>query len=508
MIDNEENLQDNSLEEKESFQDNDKKKPDSIEDKITQMYKILEEINSKENKEENSLLSVNIFGDNANVINAKTISDSNIQSRKSNNLSNDVNDNRISLDNQNDFEEFVEKHKNTKVLTALIAIASLEIIEEENFEIVCNQLKNRINTIQPKEDWQLDSPFESRASLLKNAFLKIIKVKKNTHFGIIETNCICFTNPSMGKKIRAWLWDMYPQFRDMIIDWLISLIPSNGMFLKATIQEGIAEYSSIDFIYSVKNIFPKLSDPLDDFNISTLSASFEKIYENKDEIEIVENLLYEWICRENSDLWMVSFRVFSKGYAKKCETKINNVLRCYALGQKEPKDKYLFYIMGFAHRSDKIACGIIDVLCSEFIQQKLKANKDQIAYSFLWLLLFDMISINEQDNLVFIQKANDSILRKKMRPIIHHILSYYQMRKSLFEILESFLINHCDNRSDWTNIEKFIRELAFTGNKEDFDRIIAWLNKNQSNRQLCSFSEYMGCYLNNLLTAQKNKGDK
>lgn len=506
MIENEEILQDNLSEENESFQNDDEKKPESLEDKITHICKILEEINSKEKKGENPLLSVNIFGDNANVINAKTIADSNIQSRDSNNSSKDELGNKISLENQDEFEEFVERHKNTKVLTALIAVASLEIIEEEKFELVCDQLKEKIDIIvQPREeDLRLDSPFESRYRLLKNAFLKVIQFKKNTHFGMVETNCICFVDPSMGERIRAWIWEMYPQFRNTIIDWLIKLIHSNGMFLKATIQEGIAEYSSIDFVYSVNNIFPQLSNSLDDFNISALSVSFEKIYEKKDELEIVENLLYEWICRKDLDLWMVSFRLFAKGYAKKCEAKISNVIRYCVFGHKHPKDKHLFYLMGFAHRSDRIACEIIEVLYSEFIEQKLKVDRDQIAYSFLWLLLFDVITQTEKDdNLVFMEKSNDLILRRKMRPIIHHILSYYQLRKSLFEILDSFLLNHCENKSEWIDIEKFIRELAFTGNKEDYERIMVWLNKNKSNKQLYAFSEYMICYLTNLLTSQK-----
>ncbi len=507
MVEKEEVLQDNFSEENESLQsDDNENKPDTIEGKITHICKLLEEINSKENKENNPLLSVNIFGDNANVINAKTITDSSIQCRDSKHSSKDESGNKISFDNQDDFEEFVERYKNTKVLTALIAVASLEIIEEEKFELVCDQLKEKIDTIvQPREeDLRLDSPFESRYRLLKNAFLKVAQVKKNTHFGMVETNCICFVDQSMGEKIRAWIWEMYPQFRGVIIDWLLELIPFNGMFLKATIQEGIAEYSSIDFVYSVNNIFPKLSNPLNDFNISALSVSFEKIYEKSIGLEAVENLLYEWICRKNSDLWMVSFRLFAKGYAEKCEAKIRNVIHYCIFEHKHPKDKYLFYLMGFAHRSDRIACEIIEVLYSEFINQKLKAQKDQIAYSFLWLLLFDVISKRErEDNLVFIEKSNDLMLRKKMRPIIHHILSYYQLRKSLFEILDSFLLNHCKNKSEWTNVEKFFQELAFTGNREDFERIMVWLNKNKSNKQLFDFSKYMICYLNNLLKSKK-----
>ncbi len=507
MVENEEVLQDNFSEENESFRsDDNEKKPDTIEGKITHICKILEEISSKENKEDNPLLSVNIFGDNANVINAKTITDSSIQGRDSKNLSKDELGNKISFDNQDDFEEFVEKYKNTKVLTALIAVASLEIIEEEKFELVCDQLKEKIDIIvQPREeDLRLDSPFESRYRLLKNAFLKVAQVKKNTHFGMVETNCICFVDQSMGEKIRMWIWELYPQFRGIIIDWLLKLTHSNGMFLKATIQEGIAEYSSIDFVYSVNNIFPKLSNPLNDFNISALSVSFEKIYEKSIDLEAVENLLYEWVCRKNLDLWMVSFRLFAKGYAEKCETKIRNVIHYCIFEHKHPKDKYLFYIMGFAHRSDRIACEIIEVLYSEFMKQKLKADKDQISYSFLWLFLFDVISKRErEDNLVFMEKSNDLMLRKKMRPIIHHILSYYQLRKSLFEILDSFLLNHCKNKSEWTNIEKFFQELAFTGNKEDFERIMVWLNKNKSNKQLYNFSNYMICYLNNLLISKK-----
>ncbi len=449
----------------------------------------------------------NTYGDNANFTVADSIEKSNIQGGKGDNSNNNTSpDENILIDDEKNFEKYINKYKNTKNFLALIAIASLEKIEETNFEFVCNQLKNHLDEfISPTEDDKLlDSMFESRTSLLKNTFAIRVTMKRNTHTGIIDTNCICFSDEKLAMKIRNWLWTMYPQFRNAIIDWLIELSKIDKWFLCATAQNSIAEYATLDFEYSLDRIFTKLYKNPKYSEISTLAFVIEKFYDKNICNDNIENLLFSWFQQDNHDLWMVSFRLCAKGYAYKCKEKLSEVLNKHIFNPNYREDRYFLYIMGFAHRSKYISEKLIYVLHKQIEQQKLKYQKDQIAQIFLWLMLYDFFTTDENyPNLVFIDCANTLELRKQLRPILQHILSDFQLRTKLYEILNAFFTEYKTNSNDWKQVEKFIRELAFTGKKQDFDKTINWLEKNKKNEQLIEFSKYMIMYLNDTLLNQK-----
>ncbi|MBQ3604308.1 MAG: hypothetical protein IJA02_10740 [Clostridia bacterium] len=453
-------------------------------------------------------ITINMYGDYSNVINADTINDSDIQRSESNALASKVSKEKSQIKSEDDFEKFVDQYKNTKTLSALIAVASLDRIEERNFDYVCDELKSRLDELtQPtQEDLKLDSPFESRYRLLKTAFMRTLSVKRNTHTGLIDTNCICFSDETMAERIRIWLWIMYPQFRSVVIDWLLHIGLSNDWFLSATAQNGVAEYATIDFDYTISKIITKLRKNLNNYNISTLSMIIERFYEKNLNKDNVENLLLQWISEKN-DLWMVSFRLWAKGYAQKCEGKMLDVINKCLFSSERRKEKYFMYIMGFAHRSEFISNSIINILNSHFTNCSQKSEKDYIAQTFLWLLLFDYFTTDEIHKLlVFVNSSNSKNTREKMRPIIHYVLGYHHMRKNLFEILNSFFAEYNANSGEWASTEKFIRELAFTGKKEDFERVISWLTKSRDS--LPDFSAHMIAYLNNMLFIQNNSKEK
>lgn len=329
-------------------------------------------------------------------------------------------------------------------------------------------------------------------------------MKRNTHTGLIDTNCICFSDESLAMKIRNWLWTMYPQFRDAIIDWLIELSNINKWFLCTTAQNGIAEYATIDFEYSLNKIFTRLYKKTNKSEIPTLAFVIERLYEKNICKDNLENMLFDWLGYDNNDLWMVSFRLCAKGYANKCKEKLSEVLNKHIFNPNFREDRYFIYIMGFAHRSKYISKKLIDVLHKQFEQQKLKYHKDRTAQIFLWLMLYDFFTTDEDyPNLIFVDCANTLELRKQIRPILQHILGDFQLRTKLHEILNAFFTEYKTNSNDWKQVEKFIRELAFTGKKQDFDRTINWLEKNRKNKQLFEFSKYMIMYLNDTLLNQK-----
>lgn len=449
----------------------------------------------------------NTYGDNPNFVVAKNIENSSIQGKEIHNGSSDnPSDEVILLVDEKSFEKYINRFKNTKKFLALIAIASLEKIEETNFEFVCNALKEHLDKVflPTEDDKPADSPFESRTSLLNSTFSTHVVMKRNTHTGLIDTNCICFSDESLAMKIRNWLWTMYPQFRDAIIDWLIELSNINKWFLCTTAQNGIAEYATIDFEYSLNKIFTRLYKKTNKSEISTLAFVIERLYEKNICKDNLENMLFDWLGYDNNDLWMVSFRLCAKGYANKCKEKLSEVLNKHIFNPNFREDRYFIYIMGFAHRSKYISKKLIDVLRKQFEQQKLKYQKDRTAQIFLWLMLYDFFTTDEDyPNLIFVDCANTLELRKQIRPILQHILGDFQLRTKLHEILNAFFTEYKTNSNDWKQVEKFIRELAFTGKKQDFDRTINWLEKNRKNKQLFEFSKYMIMYLNDTLLNQK-----
>lgn len=451
----------------------------------------------------NNNKTVNMYGDNPNLINADNIENSNIQSRSAtiDYQKSDISK-TIQLNDEHSFERYVNKFKNTKTFFALIAVASLEIIEETQFEFICNELKGFLDVvIQPVEQEQsLDTAFESRMFLYDNAFLVKTVAKRNTHAGLINTKCLSFSDKSLAEKVRVWVWDLYPQFRNAVIDWLIALNSLDKWFICTTAQNAIAEYSKIDFEYTLQTVFPKLYRKTNEAKIATLSFVIEKLYEKGMYEKNIEKLLLGWFGTINNDLWMVGFRLYAKGYVKNCKEKMYDVLYSHIFDPLFRKDKDFLYIMGFAHRSKHISNLLIDVISESFNNQRIKVGRDEIAKIFIWLVLYDFFTTDENyPLLVFADYANESDLRKRMRPILHHILNNYQMRSRLLEILNAFIIVYDEKSIKYTSIEKFIRELAFTGKKEDYERIVLWLSKNEKNENTSRFSRHMLKYLNGFL---------
>ncbi len=449
----------------------------------------------------NNNKTVNMYGDNPNLINADSIENSNIQTREFEQHQSNVKK-VINIIDEDSFEMYVDKFKNTKVFLALVAISSLEMIEETQFELICKKLKEHLDSvIGPIEEEQtISSAFESRKTLYDNAFLVKTVTKRNTHAGFIYTKCLSFSDETMAEKIRNWMWELYPQFRNAIIDWLIDLSNIDKWFICVTAQNAIAEYSKIDFEFTLQTIFPKLYKKTNGAKIATLSFAIEKLYEKGLYEKNIEKLLLGWLGTINNDLWMVGFRLYAKGYIKNCDDKICDVIYKHIFDSNFRKDTDFLYIMGFAHRSKKISHLLIKVISECFSKQRMKLDKDEIAKVFIWIVLYDYFTTDETYSLlVFVDYANEADSRKLLRPILHHILSNYQLRRRLFEILNAFIIEYDEKGGQYNLIEKYIRELAFTGKKEDYDKALLWLNKNIKTEKMSHFSKYMIDYLNEFL---------
>lgn len=453
--------------------------------------------------------TVNLYGDNLNAVFAESIRDSNIQGRGETKSSNTQTENTIDQPHSDvDFELYVNKYKNTKIFFTLIAVASLTKVEEVNLEYVCDTLKKELDAVTRFSDGEdiLYDAFDSRVHLFHYAFLTRTKINRNTHAGWIPINCVCFLDESFSSRVRSWIWLLYPQLRDAILIWLLKLSKTDKRFLCAMAQNGIAEYATLDFEYALNQIFPYFNKKCNESEIATLSNILQSFYEKSVHIENIENMLLNWFGYENNDLWIVGLRLCAKGYAIRCQERMKSVLSKHIFDVNLRKNKDYIYILNFAHRSEFISDQFIGVLDDKFSHSNYLAEKDETANIFIWFMIFDLLILDDNyPAILFAQCANEKTFRRKMRPILHYIMSKYSLRKQMYDVLEAFVIKYQQFCSDWSKIERFFIEIAFTGKKEDFDKTIEWLHHCQKDEREYDFSKNIQNLLKNTLNQNKGK---
>lgn len=418
-------------------------------------------------------------------------------------------------------ESLFKEHSETGYRVILITLIALKIVPTAHLFSLAERLNMHISsgvTEQTKVGFQYYANWSIEDVLKILGSEKIIASIKS-EAGELPVSCITLKDRSCFAKLATTIWNEYPGFRDGIMKWLleISEIKELRPLILHQIANAIASFSAADFSYAKTSILPYFTHnkKRDDFYF--LRQIFTRCLLNDDCKCNAETLLIHWCRLEQNDfLWKIALAICStaaecKFYSAVCD-RINQIIqRELQQGILVKGTKTIYYFkpetgvpFRILQENANASDAYLTVFASCFAACETYQDYLRFGYyasSLLWIDYMEEGYPNYQS--IFISSLNRKEIRTRMIPVMCYIWKKQPLRTQFMEPVFCAYVKELESyQKPWEYMKRFLKTIAFTGNRIDYDNTIRMLERlNKINMQE-SIPKQMIRYLKNLLCSR------
>ncbi len=373
---------------------------------------------------------------------------------------------------ETDLAEFIKDYAGTTIFYALISLTALEIIPENKLYYIVNLLFNRFTKDTDMEGTASDVwkekmilPFED---LLDTIGARRVEAVQKSNAGDIPISCMAFENAEEIQWLCRALWNNYPQYREVIVNWLFDLKddPLIKGLISFQIAGGMSRFAKVDFNYANDYIIGRLASKkqYDDLKYLVIILNDLKEQYSKN----IDCLLCYWL-NNDTVLWQVGYRMYAKGqdfdYLTLVERKIKGII------EADMKPEIMKYpdLAGWfsasrndivipAHFQTKLAELMIRTLSLAF--SKCKSFDEQKIAALYFLILFreDFLCAHRPyHELIFIRAFNHET-KKDISALVLFIWA-----RTFFQLLPMRIVT-------WRKVQlKRLRDMNHFGSRQYLD---------------------------------------
>lgn len=404
-----------------------------------------------------------------------------------------------------DLDTFIQKYKNTRYVAMLITLSMIKIIPEQYFFTIADLLNAKINSLNEGDKEDKDIFLSNEVVIRKLSAVKV-QATINSHIGKIPFECFMFKKEISNSDMVRQIWKNYIFIRGEIYSWLIEIsrIQELRKYILAHIFQTITEIALMDFQFAQSHIIPDLIKGKNNDSEFLLVKLLEKGLQLNTYKQNIDNLLIHWCTIDNSWLWKIAFSLYDKDNKCKFHIKLKERLHLIIKGELEAGTEFIHSDVVYRYQyGSSIDFGLIqehDELAEIYIYELAKifnkccSRKEKIRFGYYFVNLFYQDFMEEgypKYKMVFLNIFNNKELRKAMEPVIKYIWETRIFREEIVKILLLYLKLLCDNNRDSNYIKCFIRAIAFTGEKEDYDNTVRFLEKAKDNRVAAQMKDYL-----------------
>lgn len=416
-----------------------------------------------------------------------------------------ITEKKYKLYNQSECSEFVYKYKNSLHFAYAISISLFEYVPVSSLQSLAEHLMRRLPVNlneKGEEDNTFKNPFISLNTILSIIGAETGVITYTSCFENVSEKCVYF--PEQHDQVMANFWEMFPLLRNQITSWLIESYSSahinNGSFKAKCFINAMVNIIKLDFSDSLNRLFMQLTSNPSNKNL--LTALLFTLLKDKDTNKNALELLRQWASSQNW-LWEVPFVIFSDyksdlSFASEIESTLYyKILNSF----DEENDRFFRLISGKMMTSLKLRTMISKIFRRIFIETKEKyLSKAQLI--FLMFVSYSYTFVNRKKiNLPLITFDNKQQV-ENMEPIIISIISDYNSRHILFEILNAYIeeINDYDIQDPLLNGLKSFFYIISKNSPKYLNDILLFLknikNENKVAKEIAQF-------LKNKITIEK-----
>ena len=203
-----------------------------------------------------------IYGSGGPITMARNITDSSIQcgtSHKSDGAS-AVTGPSAPPDSRESLSQFLKKAYPGESFFPFLTILFLGTVRERSLR----QWSGRLQSLWEQrfgptrtEDAPLKSTLWSQADLLKETFSAVDTYVMSTCAGEVQVQCIHLADGKLESQGMRWFWELFPDHRKVIVDWLFEIVRRHDSFSAQCAREALDKCAAFSFYDFQELILPK-----------------------------------------------------------------------------------------------------------------------------------------------------------------------------------------------------------------------------------------------------------
>jgi hypothetical protein len=355
-----------------------------------------------------------------------------------------------------DCSEFVAEYKTSLHLAYAIAISLFEYVPVSDLQRLSERLLKRFpKTLDAdgKEDKTHINPFLSLDAVLAVIGAETCKVSYTSRFENITERCVCF--PEQHQKVMENLWELFPMLRSEITVWLIEtdfISQLSNAFSTSCFVRAMANIVKLDFGDALSRLFPQLtSDPMNKYLMMRL---FILLTDDEETKKNACEILKQW-STSSKWMWEIPFVVFAESdqdFAFK--TELERTVRNKIIDGFDDEEEWAMkLIAGKMVTSKKLRTMVAEIFGKLFGEAKTTQDKTAVAIVYLLTVSTAYMFVDKEDSVLPLVAFDTKQQANNIQPVILRIITDFQLRQGLFDVLEAYLneINDYEMTSALTN---------------------------------------------------------
>lgn len=421
-------------------------------------------------------------GQKINIVFANTINDSSFfQSADPKDQDKTTGKREYCLTEESDLCSFMQKKKNSYLRLYFLMLIGLRVVEVRQSEQYIEELNKYIGWDDEQVMEDVDMPFSEVCSVLS---VRSIEIQKQTRSGHIVYEAIGYTEEQVY-KIRTAFWKNYVNLRQPLIRWLIQLNDEQQYPSAVLAGKGLADLAQIDFSYLYEwvifqgDTIHKLSQ------INCLARIMEYAWKTEKYRGNAQQILKDWMEQIGSKAWIVSLLCSLSEPDMVDQKDMRDCLK-RRLDQFFMEQDWAGFLILKVHQERKLCHMIYDALAECFMESRGNTEKEMVCLQFLSLLLSECCLIPKTGaELTLLQVFQEQRRREVQSPMLCWLWRHRGYRNVLESILDQYLERLPEGYGE-TYLRMFIRMLAFTGERIDFENMEVYLQHSVNYKKLRS----------------------
>lgn len=392
-----------------------------------------------------------------------------------------------------DLDDFLKAHQNDGYACILLTLSVLKVVPEQYLFGFSEKLRKILSPVELAEGENVLVAYQSIEAILKIIMSERVDVTVNTAVGEIPIRGLILKDTKQIEIIKKTIWNNYPGMRDGLIYWLIEMSRESGVrkVLLGQIAEAIGEFASFDFTYAQNSIIPHFTDIRKKDNLYFLKNIMQTCLNSNDCGKFTDSLLENWCYTKK--LWKVALSLYSsktvRNFHAPLEKKIRDIIEWELSKGIEVETKDYEYIFeNFSQipfeilQENNQAAELYSRILSEVFQQcKNRKEKVRFGYYFCGLLFQDFLA----EGYPFYRCALFNVFNtKEIRIGLSPVVTFVCEKKALRDIAANQIFTRYIHEMDiysrsWEHEKNFLKSLAFTGRKADFQNLIHTLERKE-----------------------------
>lgn len=426
-----------------------------------------------------------IYGSGGPITMARNITDSNIQcgtSHKSDGAS-AVTGAYAPPDSLESMSQFLKKLYPDEKFFSFLTILFLGTVRER----FLRQWSGRLQSLWEQrlgptrtEDTPSKTTLWSQSDLLKETFSTVDTYVMSTCAGEVQVQCIHLADEELESQGMRWFWELFPDYRKIIVDWLFEIVRRHDSFSAQCAREALDKCAAFSFYDFQELILPKFMAVSTPNSAAWLADVLRGMLKNPALSANAVALLRHLTTLNNSALSVTGIYLLEEADDSVLEKPAADLLEKALLGKMQRDQlrvSVLVAAMSTARHSKKVYHLLMESLHSAHSKAVTPMARTSLEESYLHLSMSDYLTARRSQPELLLLDLRTKLPRDTSLPLFLQCWRNSESARFLTSVWDAYFEEAEKNGYSLEYTQTFWRRMALQRSLIEFNRTLAFLRE-------------------------------